>query len=192
VRAAEPWARASRSRPTSTRWRTGSAPRSGCGRWGDPLTVVPSRFALAFVAGAIGTALLVGLPTDVIPNDWFGRMTPVRSYDLPVLVAVSLLSGLLVASHWGVTGAACPVRRPGTAGAAGAALGWFAIGCPVRNKLVVLAIGTSGALEWFAPAQPWLAGLSVALLLGALAWRWRVLAASRRPRREPPTAPITM
>jgi hypothetical protein len=131
------------------------------------------------VAGALGTALLVGLPTDVIPNDWFGRMTPVRSHDLPVLVAISLLSGLLVASYWGITGVACPVRRPGTAGAAGAALGWLAIGCPVCNKLVVLALGSSGALTWFAPAQPWLAALSVALLLVAVAWRWRVLLRAR-------------
>lgn len=130
------------------------------------------------MAGALGTALLVGLPTDVIPNDWFGRMTPVRGYDVPVLVAMSLLSGLLVASYWGVTGVSCPVRRPGAAGATGAALGWLAIGCPVCNKLVVLALGSSGALSWFAPAQPWLAALSVALLLVAVGWRWRVLVAA--------------
>ncbi len=126
------------------------------------------------------TALVVGLPTDVIPNDWFGRMTPVRDYDVPVLVAVSVLSGLLAASYWGVEGVVCPVRRPGTAGAVGAALGWLAIGCPVCNKLIVLALGTSGALSVFAPAQPWLAALSVLLLLAALGWRWRLLLAAAR------------
>lgn len=148
---------------------------------GDPLSIVWPRFASAFVLGSIATALLVGLPTDVIPNDWFGRMTPVRDYDVPVLVAVSLLSGLLVASHWGVrTAAACPTRRPGTAGAAGAALAWLAIGCPVCNKLVILALGTSGALSVFAPLQPWLAALSVALLLAALAWRWWIILAAGR------------
>ncbi len=139
------------------------------------MIVHPARLLAAFALGAIGTALLIGIPTDVIHNDLFSRMTPVRSYDVPVLVAVSLLSGLLVASHLGVSGGACPVGRTGTTGTMGAAVGWRAIGCPVCNKLVVLAIGSSGALSWFAPAQPWLAALSVALLAAALAWRWRVL-----------------
>ncbi len=33
----------------------------------------------------------------------------------------------------------------------------FAIGCPVCNKLVVLALGFSGALAYFEPIQPALA-----------------------------------
>jgi hypothetical protein len=140
------------------------------------MTIHPARFAAAFGVGALATALLIGVPTDVIPNDLFGRMTPVRGYDVPVLIAVSLLSGLLVASHRGVSGGACPVRPAGTAGALGAIAGWLAVGCPVCNKLIVLALGSSGALSWFAPAQPWLAALSIALLLAALTWRARVLA----------------
>lgn len=142
------------------------------------IVVHPGRALLALVLGTAGTALLIGVPTDVIPNPLFGRMTPVRAYDVPVLVVVSVLSGLLAASHWGVAGGACPVRPAGTTGALGATVGWLAIGCPVCNKLVVLALGSSGALSWFAPAQPWLAALSVALLLAALGWRVRVLAAA--------------
>jgi hypothetical protein len=139
-----------------------------------------SRFAVAFIAGAGVMALLAGLSTDVIPNDLFTRMTPVRAYDVPVLVIVSALAGLLAASWWGVVGRACPARRSGMTGAAGATLGWLAIGCPVCNKLVVLALGTSGALNVFGPAQPWLAALSVALLAAALAWRWWTLLGPRR------------
>jgi hypothetical protein len=152
------------------------------------LQVVWPRFLLAFAAGAAGMALLAGIPTDVIPNGAFTRMTPVRAYDVPVLVAVSVLSGLLAASYWGVTGERCPPRRPGTTGAVGATLGWLAIGCPVCNKLVVLALGTSGALNVFGPAQPWLAGLSVGLLVVALVWRWRALLAAVRPERPPAAA----
>ena len=37
---------------------------------------------------------------------------------------------------------------------------------------VVLALGTTGALDWFAPAQPWLAVISIVLL--ALALRQRL------------------
>jgi hypothetical protein len=134
----------------------------------EPVSVHPSRFVVAFAFGAAATALLLGVPTDVIPDDPFGRMTAVRSYDVPVLVVVSLLSGFPVASHRGVSGGACPVRPAGTTGALGATVGWLAIGCPVCNKLIVLAIGSSGALAWFAPARPWLAAPSVALLLGAV------------------------
>jgi hypothetical protein len=85
--------------------------------------VHPTRFAAAFILGALATALLIGVPTDVIPNDLFGRMTPVRSYDVPVLVVISVLSGLLVASHWGVSGGACPARPAGTTGVIGATVG---------------------------------------------------------------------
>ena len=133
------------------------------------------RFALAFAAGAIVTALLLGLPTDVIANPWFGRMTPVEAYAVPVLAASAVLGGLLVATWLGVNAASCPVRTGRTAGTAGGVLAWLAIGCPVCNKLVLLVLGTSGALTWFAPLQPWLAALSVLLLAGTLAWRVRVL-----------------
>lgn len=48
---------------------------------------------------------------------------------------------------------------------------WFAIGCPVCNKLALLALGYSGAMTYFAPMQPWLAGISVVLLAVGLVVR---------------------
>ncbi len=44
----------------------------------------------------------------------------------------------------------------------------LAIGCPVCNKLVVLALGAGGALTHFAPVQPILGFLSLGLLAYAL------------------------
>ncbi len=44
----------------------------------------------------------------------------------------------------------------------------FAVGCPVCNKLVVLALGMSGATAYFAPVQPLLGFLSVGLFGYAL------------------------
>lgn len=140
--------------------------------------IVWPRAIAAFVAGAVLTALLLGIPTDVIPNPWFSRITPVEDYAVPVLVATSVLSGLLVASWLGVEASSCPMRASRTTGTAGGVLAWLAIGCPVCNKLVLLALGTSGALTWFAPAQPWLAAASVLLLAGALVWRARTLMGS--------------
>ena len=64
-----------------------------------------------------------------------------------------------------------PLRR--TARAAGGYVGgfltFFAVGCPVCNKLVLLALGASGALTWFGPVQP---VLSLAAI-GVLAWALR-------------------
>ncbi|MGD9570478.1 MAG: hypothetical protein AB7V62_01165 [Thermoleophilia bacterium] len=147
-------------------------------------TVLPSgarvawpRAVAAALIGAVLTALLLGVPTDVIPNPWFGRMTPVEAYAVPVLVATSLLSGILCATWFGVEAASCPTRGTGTGGAVGGAFAWLAIGCPVCNKLVLLALGTSGALTWFAPLQPWLAAGSLVVLGATLAWRLRVLMA---------------
>lgn len=141
------------------------------------VTILWARALVSFIAGTALVALLTGIPTDVVPNDWYTRMTPVEGYAVPVWASVSVLSGILVASFWGVRTAVCPTRGSGAFGSVGAAFSWLAIGCPLCNKLVILAIGASGALTFFAPLQPWLAALSVGLLLASIAWRWRVLLA---------------
>ncbi|MCW2943711.1 MAG: hypothetical protein JWR24_428 [Actinoallomurus sp.] len=40
----------------------------------------------------------------------------------------------------------------------------FAVGCPICNEPVVAAIGVSGAPNYFAPVQPFLAAGAVSLL----------------------------
>jgi hypothetical protein len=55
-------------------------------------------------------------------------------------------------------------------------LSFFAVGCPVCNKVVLLALGASGAVTWFAPLQPLLALVSVA----GLAWALRTRLAGLR------------
>ena len=49
----------------------------------------------------------------------------------------------------------------------------FAVGCPVCNKLVVAALGMSGALTIWAPLQPVIATASIAALGWALRSRLR-------------------
>ena len=63
--------------------------------------------------------------------------------------------------------------RASTLGMAGAFVTFFAVGCPVCNKLVLLALGTSGALGLWAPIQPFLAGVSLTMLTAAVIVRWR-------------------
>jgi hypothetical protein len=51
----------------------------------------------------------------------------------------------------------------------------------VCNKLVLLTLGTSGAMTWFAPVQPFLAVASVALMAWALRIRLRGMASCAVP-----------
>jgi hypothetical protein len=124
------------------------------------------------------TALVVGLPTDVIPNPVFGRPVDVTWWSYPVLVVTSVLGGLLIATYVRDTDDLTPgdvdeLDRPGKTGGIGGLLSFFAVGCPTCNKLVVVALGSTGALDWFAPAQPVLAVASLVLLTWALRARLR-------------------
>jgi hypothetical protein len=143
------------------------------------VAVLPARFFASFVAAAAVTAAFTGIPTDLIPNDWFTRMTPVQGYAYPVWAAAALLSGLLAGLYWGVA-AACTTTRSGALGGIGALASWLAVGCPVCNKVVVLALGASGAMTYFAPVQPWLGAASLTALVAAVVWRWRALVALQR------------
>jgi hypothetical protein len=128
-------------------------------------------FAVA-VLGALGTALLVGIPTDVVPNPWFGREIGVRTLDVLVLVVLSVLTGALVATYAvaGAAGAGAP-----RAGIGSGIVGWFAVGCPVCNKLVVTLLGASGVTSTFAPVQPFVGVAAVALAATALGLRARAI-----------------
>lgn len=128
--------------------------------------------ALAYAGLAIAlTTLVIGIPTDVIPNGFFTRMTPVRAQDYAFLVMTALLTGVLAASYALPQLNACPIEQGKTT--LGGLLSFLAIGCPTCNKLIVLALGTSGALSIFEPLQPLLAALSFALLGLAIWLRWR-------------------
>lgn len=129
------------------------------------------RWGMAAVTAAV-VALAIGLPTEIIPNPVFGRMMPTEWWNYPTWIATSVLAGLVAATYvrrWRVDGAEAPARRAGVGGL----LTFFAVGCPVCNKLVVLALGTSGAMSWFAPLQPALAVAGIVLLGFALRTRLR-------------------
>ncbi|MCB0968613.1 MAG: hypothetical protein KDB37_17410 [Ilumatobacter sp.] len=137
----------------------------------------PRRW-LAAAAGAAVTALLIGLPTDLIPNPVFGRQIEAEWWSMPVLVVTSVLAGLLFATYVRNDTSMPDVGddeldRPAKTGGLGGLISFFAVGCPTCNKVVLLALGTTGALDWFAPAQPILAVLSIVLLAWALRARLR-------------------
>ena len=133
------------------------------------------RYLVALVGATVLVGLATGIPTDVLPNPWFTRMTPVRTLDLVLWPLTSIAVGSVFAT--------LVLDRPDgsypgvTAGTGGGLLSVFAISCPICTKVVVLVLGASGALTYFAPIQPVLGVAALALAGIALRYRMRQLSA---------------
>ena len=100
------------------------------------------RWLVALGTGA-ATVLVIALPTALIPTPVFGREVPPTAWAWPVLLVTSVLSGLLVATYVREPGADLDVDRAGRTGVLGGLLTFFAVGCPVCNKLALLALGST-------------------------------------------------
>lgn len=127
------------------------------------LTFTPRRIGVAVAAGLV-TFLLLGLSTALIPNPVFGRSIDAPVWGFTALLITSVLSGITLATY---------IKTPYDADTdtgtrsftVGGVLAFFAIGCPTCNKLVLIALGSSGAITWFAPVQPYLAVAGIGLLV---------------------------
>lgn len=139
------------------------------------------RWAVAALV-AVVAAIAIGVPTGVISTPFYTRMTPVLWWNYPVWLVSSVLEGLLIATYVRAPNEEVSPQPPRTARAMVAGvLSAFAVGCPICNKLVVLALGVSGALSYWAPAQPLLALASMALLTHAFVRRLRTAKACALP-----------
>lgn len=124
----------------------------------------PARRWWTAAAVALLTVVVVGVPTVLIPNPWFGRTVAPTWWDWPVLLVTAALAGLVTATY-----VASPLPSPAPrTGALGGFLAYLAVGCPACNKVALLALGSAGAVEWFAPVQPLLAVAGIGLLGYAL------------------------
>lgn len=158
----------------------------------------PRQVLVALSVGA-AVALVIGLATVLIPNPIFSREIPTVPWNYPVWILTSALMGILVATYvrpsisseaveWQQDESGSPEtvdasfvddgldgseRRSARVGGAAGILAWFAVGCPVCNKIALLALGYTGALTWFAPLQPFLAAIALVLSVLAVVWRLR-------------------
>ena len=119
------------------------------------------------ISTAIATALIISLPTAVIENPVFGRDVEVTSWSIPVVLITSVISGLILATYV-KNDTSVDEEQSIKIGGAGAFFSFLAVGCPVCNKIALIALGYSGALQYFAPLQPYMAALGVGLLIYAL------------------------
>lgn len=139
-----------------------------------------ARNWLAAAIASISTIFIIAIPTAMIANPVFGRAIEVTSWSWPVLILTAILAGLLIGSYVR-TGDIPTGERPLRFGTIGGILSFFAVGCPVCNKLVLIALGASGAMNYFAPVQPYLAGAGVIFLAYALRTRLQNQGSCRLP-----------
>ncbi|NMM24690.1 MAG: hypothetical protein HHJ11_14585 [Phycicoccus sp.] len=139
-----------------------------------------TRQHLAAAGFSVIFALLIGIPTVLIPNPVFGRVIPAHAWNYPVWIASSVLAGMLAATYVRSARGIAETKEtddtgdaPSRFGMVGGVLAWFAVGCPVCNKIALLALGYSGAITWFAPVQPFLAAVALMTTAGALLMRLR-------------------
>ncbi len=117
------------------------------------------------------TVVVVAIPTAMISNPVFGREVATTAWAWPALIVTAVLSGLLFGTYVRRGDEDPAATTEGRAGALGGFLTFIAVGCPVCNKIALLALGYTGAIQWFAPVQPWLAVGAVVLLSWALVRR---------------------
>lgn len=137
---------------------------------GSLSSLLNRRFWFVAALYAIGAALFIGVPTRLIPNTFFTRMTPTSPRDYVIWgVTVALFGPMMALSTlYPATSLRETWRQIGSGdlrAMGGALLSFFSVGCPVCNKLVVLALGVSGALTIFDPLRPFL-GIAAILTLG--------------------------
>ena len=158
----------------------------------------PRQVAAAALSSA-AVALLIGVATVLIPNPIFDRDIPPVWWNYPIWALTSVLSGMLVATYvrsrspaqaTPVAESSAPEadsaaekseKRSSRLGLAGTFLAWFAVGCPVCNKIALLALGYSGAITYFTPVQPFLAAGAVVFCSVALVLRLKGQVACAAP-----------
>lgn len=137
-------------------------------RWYDALTQLSPRTWLRAGFYACIAAVAIAIPADLIDNRLFGRPVPPRTIDYVVLTITAALIGLVLAIRPDQSEVTeTQEKRAMFSGV----LSFLAVGCPVCNQAVVALVGTSGALSWWAPAQPVVGLLAIGLLAFTLRQR---------------------
>lgn len=131
---------------------------------------------------ALGSSMVAfiffGVPTAVLPNPYFTRMTPVSVFDWTVLFVTSILLGVYVGMYYhkksnASSNTSGDSTKATCSATGGAFLGPLSYGCAICNKLLVLLLGLVGVTTYFIPLQPYLGVLSIGFLLYGIFVLWK-------------------
>ena len=153
------------------------------------LALLDRRLLLHAAFWTVVSGLAFGLVAAIIPNPVFGRQIPPETFAIGVWLVSAPLMGIVMATYTapvtaspirtvalGPSEAAAARGRSTTLGSLAGFGAFLAIGCPVCNKVALVLLGTSGALSVYAPIQPLIGVVSLALLAVTAAWRLRLRA----------------
>ncbi len=127
---------------------------------------------------ALGAAVVIGVPTMLIPTPLFHRMTPTSLLDYVIWgISAGLLGPLLALAILSPSSidASASQRSGGLRALLGGILSFLSVGCPVCNQLVVLLLGVGGTMTFFNPLRPFLGSASIMILAVTLFLHVRVL-----------------
>lgn len=136
----------------------------------NALRSLPPVTYLRAIPYALVAAVFIGVPSDLIDTPVFGRPVETRPIDYVIWAITSTLIGLVFAIRLPESQHE-EQERNDMRTVWGGFVSFLAVGCPVCNQLVVGLLGTSGAISWWAPAQPFVGAVAIAVVLWALRTR---------------------
>lgn len=132
------------------------------------MTTLPSQRLVKSLGVGVGSFLLFGAVTGLVPNPVYVRMVERSPTDYLFLVATSAFVAAFVYQR---SLAAEPVGDRLAAG--GIVGGFLAFGCPICNAVLLLLFSSSALMTYFDPLRPYLGVVSVGLFAGLLYYQRR-------------------
>ncbi|MDS0301069.1 hypothetical protein NDI76_20225 [Halogeometricum sp. S1BR25-6] len=128
-----------------------------------------SKRHLKAAVASVGSFVLFGVVTGLVPNPIYVRMVPRTVLDYLFLTLTAAFIGFYVLQRTSIQ------RDDEKTATAGTVLGFLAFGCPTCNVLLLSLFGSSALLTYFDPLRPLLGGVSVVLFVALLYVRSRPL-----------------
>lgn len=132
------------------------------------MTGLPRPRLVRSVAVGVGSFLLFGAVTGLLPNPVYVRMVERTPADYLFLVATSAFAAAFVYQR---SRSEDPVGDRLAAG--GVVGGFLAFGCPVCNAVLLALFGSSALMTYFDPLRPLLGAASVVGFAGLLYYQRR-------------------
>ena len=118
-------------------------------------------------AVSLGSFVLFGVVTGLIPNPIYVRMVPSRPIDYLFLFLTAGLLGVYVAQR-----PPAEERSDDRLATLGTVGGFLAFGCPICNAFLLALFSSSALMTYFDPLRPLLGAVAVVLLGGLVYVRY--------------------
>ncbi len=108
---------------------------------------------------ALLLALVLGIPTALIPNPFYHRMLPLTGLDYFFWIATSALIAANI-----VVFVCRQTQKQSKLAWGGGIVGFFSFACPICNLVLMSIFGSTVLLTVLEPLRPWLGMLSIGML----------------------------